>query len=56
MIGQLNLSDPRVARWYDDVADHSESGRCTNDATCGGCAKLERRRQALRAIPGLVIR
>ena len=53
---QLNLNDPRVARWYDAVARHSDSGRCKNDASCAQCRLLEERRQTLRATPGLSLR
>lgn len=52
---QLNMRDPRVARWYEAVAQHGESGRCTNDVRCKGCKALEDRRQELRAIPGLLV-
>ena len=55
MKGQLNMTDSRVAAWYDAVAEHSENGRCTNERDCPGCAKLLRRRDALRAIPGLLV-
>lgn len=51
---QLNLRDPRVQKWYDDAADHSESGRCTNEHNCPGCKRLMRRNAELRAIPGLL--
>lgn len=55
MIQQLNMLDKRVAKWYEDVEKHSESGRCTGDNDCPGCARLLRRNAELRAIPGLLV-
>lgn len=52
---QLNLANPRVREWYEAAAKHSDSGKCRNDETCPGCAQLERRRQELRAVPGLLV-